>query len=137
MKKRFFLFFTLFMVWGLISGQEGPKLKFSEGITDLGIIFTDELEVIKMEIPFSNTGDKPLVLTNARGCCGTRIIEWTREPINPGEEGKITIQFRPAPRPHRISRTVSVLSNDSSGQAVFRIRGEVKERSSTNPPGIR
>ncbi len=118
----------------MLLAQEGPKLEFSEKITDLGTLYTDELEVIKMEIPFSNTGEKPLVLTNARGCCGTRIINWTREPINPGEEGKITIQFRPAPRPHRISRTVSVLSNDPGGQAVFRIRGEVKERSSTHFP---
>ncbi len=109
--------------------KEHATLKFEKEAEQLGTIYTDELEPVEMEIEFTNQGKEPLVISHVRGCCGTRIKDWTKKPIMEGETGTIKIEFRLAPRPHNIRRTVSVVSNDPDGMKVFRIRGEVAERS--------
>jgi len=128
MKKVSFLFCILVLSTTMLFGQAaGPKFEFVEESIDLGTYYTDNLDVIKLEIEFENKGDQPLTVSSVRGCCGTRITGWTREPIKPGEKGTITAEFRPAPRAHSISRTVTAMSNDPSGQKIFRIRGKVED----------
>ncbi len=130
-RKLFVVFVVLGISVSLAGAQEskGAILQFTEDAKDLGTLYTDKLEPVKMEIEFTNDGDEPLVISHVRGCCGTRIKDWTREPVLPGEKGVVNIEFRLAPRAHRISRTVSVMSNDPAGMRVFRIRGEVAEPS--------
>ncbi len=107
-----------------------PKFEFQEkeNRIDLGTIYTDESEEINLEVEFKNTGTEPLVVSHVRACCGTRIKDWTKEPVNPGETGTIEVHFRLAPRPHNINRTVLTMSNDPGGQKVLRIRGRVAHR---------
>ena len=107
--------------------KKGAKLSYTKEVEDLGKIYVQDLEPMKMEIEFTNEGDEPLIVSTVRGCCGTRITGYPRQPVLPGEKGVVTIEFRLAPRAHNISRTVSVMSNDPSGMKVFRIRGEVVE----------
>lgn len=119
----------IFMQFGL-SAQEkkGAKLEYVSEKTDLGTLYVDELEPVKMEIEFTNEGDEPLVVSSVRGCCGTRITDYTKKPILPNEKGFVKLEFRLAPRAHKISRRVSVMSNDPDGLKVYSIVGEVAER---------
>lgn len=131
MKKVSFLFSILVLSATMLFGQTtGPKFEYVENSVELGTLHTDNLELLKLEIEFTNTGDQPLVVTSVRGCCGTRITGWTREPVRPGEKGTIYAEFRPAPRVHTISRTITAMSNDQSGQKIIRIRGQVEEPAS-------
>lgn len=115
--------------------KKGASLKFEKEIELLDTLYVNELEPQSLEIEFENQGDEPLILSHVRGCCGTRIISWTKEPVMPGDKGKIEVEFRVAPRPHRISRTVSVVSNDAEGMKVFRIRGQVVDPEEEEPFG--
>lgn len=109
--------------------KKGPLLEFENSRHDYGTIYLDDMPDTKMAINFSNTGDEPLVLSNVRACCGTRVTQWPREPILPGDEGTINIEFRLAPRPQRISRTVTVTYNNTERPTqTFRITGQVVER---------
>jgi hypothetical protein len=131
LKKRISLIaFILVVGSALFAGdKKGPQFKWDEDQYDYGTIYLDDMPETKMDIKFSNTGDAPLVLSNVRACCGTRVTEWPREPILPGEEGTIKIEFRLAQRPHRISRTVIATSNvEGNNNHIFRIRGEVAHR---------
>lgn len=111
------------------SEHQGPQLTFATEGHDCGTIFFDEVNVKTIEIEFSNTGDSPLVISNVRACCGTRVTEWTREPLLPGENGKISVSFRIPNRPHAISRVVTVESNSAGGaRNRFRIKGRVIQR---------
>ena len=122
----------LMLIFGMslfADDKKGPEFKWELDIYDYGTIYLDDMPETKLDIKFSNTGDEPLVLTNVRACCGTRVREWPREPIMPGEEGTIKIEFRLAPRPHRISRPVIATSNmDGNSSHIFRIRGQVTQR---------
>jgi hypothetical protein len=106
---------------------QGPSLEFVKEKEDLGVIKVSELDTYNKEIEFVNKGDQALIISQVRGCCGTRIVDWPKEPINPGEKGIIKIQFRLNPRAHAVSRVVTVMSNEPGGQKVFRIVGEVVE----------
>ncbi len=114
----------------LIAAEEGgPVLTFEIPAYDYGTVYTDDLPETKLAIIFENTGDEPLVLTNVRACCGTRVTHWPEEPVMPGLKDTINIEFRLVPRPHRIRRSVTASSNCSeSNSKTFRITGEVVQR---------
>ena len=118
---------------GLAKASDGPKFEYKNenNRIDVGTIYIGDDNEIHLEIEFENTGDQPLVVSHVRACCGTRVLDWTKEPVKPGESGFIKIHFRLAPRPHNISRTVIAMSNDPDGQKVLRIRGRVEERDKT------
>lgn len=132
MKKRIIgLLSLLFFVGSAIasSGSEGPVLAFDEDGINYGTVYVDEMPETKHDIVFTNTGNQPLVLSNVRACCGTRVTGWPRDPVMPGEKGTISIEFRLAQRPQNISRTVTVTSNNTgSPTQIFRITGTVIER---------
>lgn len=132
MNKRllFICSFLLASFIGFASNRsDGPELKFDKQQHDYGTVYVDEMPETKMSIEFTNSGDQPLLLSNVRACCGTRVTQWPREPINPGEKGVVNIEFILAPRPQRISRTVTVSSNSTTNPtAIFRITGEIVER---------
>ncbi len=139
MRKGFSFFSLLFIGLFIISvtnsgnsvmASGNPKFEYQEeeNRIDLGTIYIDEMGEINLEIEFKNTGTEPLIVSHVRACCGTRVRDWTKEPVNPGETGIIEVHFRLAPRPHNISRTVLAMSNDPGGQKVLRIRGRVAER---------
>ncbi len=130
MKNVVILFLVMILGAGVALSQEkkGPQLKWEKDRLDFGTVYLDDLPETKVDIKFSNDGDAPLLLSQVRACCGTRVNNWPREPILPGEEGIIEVEFRLAQRPHRISRTVTVTSNAESATSIFRIIGEAVER---------
>ena len=130
MKKL--VFFISLMVLGipLLTAQvAGPKFVYAKDVIDLGTLYTDNLDVTTLEIEFVNEGNQPLVVSQVRGCCGTRVTKWTTEPVNPQGKGSIQIEFRLAPRAQNISRTVTATSNDPEVNKVIRIIGKVEEGS--------
>ncbi len=130
MKNIVILFIMMFVGASIAASQEkdGPQLEWEMERYDFGTVYLDDPPETKLDIKFTNEGNEPLVLSNVRACCGTRVHSWPREPILPGEEGTVTIEFRLAPRAHRISRTVTVTSNADPNTSIFRIVGVVKER---------
>lgn len=127
MKKVAFFFCILVLSTTMLFGQNGPKFEYLKPAVDLGTLHAANLDMIKLEIEFENKGDQPLIVSSVRGCCGTRIVSWTREPVLPGKKGKIEAHFRPAARAHMINRTITAISNDQSGQKVIKITGKVVE----------
>ncbi len=123
------LMFSFTLNAGNDDEKSGPLLKFASKNHDYGKVYVDAMPDTRLNIPFSNQGDEPLIISSVRGCCGTRVTKWPKEPILPGEEGTISIQFNLAARPQRISKTVTVTYNNESDPVVrYRIVGEVVER---------
>jgi len=130
MKNVLIVFLFILLGAGYATSQEkkGPQLKWELERHDFGTVYLDDLPETKLEIKFTNDGTEPLILSQVRACCGTRVHSWPREPIMPGKEGIINVEFRIAPTPQRISRTVTVTSNAEPNTSIFRIVGEVTNR---------
>lgn len=105
--------------------SNGPVLEFLDDQLDVGTLPVSSLRPFEEQIKFANRGDQPLILSNVRGCCGTRITQWPQVPIMPGETSHIEVHFRLASRPHAVRRTVTVTSNATNPTQVHRIVGQV------------
>jgi hypothetical protein len=81
-----------------------------------------------------NEGMAPLVLSNVRASCGCTTPNWTREPIEPGQTGTITVTYNPNGRPGRFQKTVTITSNATEPTKRVTIKGEVipKQAKPTN-----
>lgn len=109
----------------------GPELSFDNERQNYGSFPVDSMpdgNWFYLDIPFTNTGSAPLLVTSVRACCGTHVQNYPQEPISPGESGTIKVRFRLHPRPQNISRSVTVQSNCSKRQTqVFRITGKITQ----------
>ncbi len=130
--KKAILTSTLMVLFSFIlisQENKGPVFTWEKPVHDFGKVYTDDLPETKLAIAFKNTGNAPLVLTNVRACCGTRVTHWPKEPVMPGVSDTIRVEFHLMPRPHRISRVVTASSNCSeNGTSIFRMTGEVVQR---------
>jgi len=130
MKKLFFSF--AFLVAAMVTAnaqntavQAGAKIEFSKVTHDYGNIKYDGEPYCTFE--FKNTGDQPLIISNAKGSCGCTVPEWPKEPIAPGAKGSIRVKYD-TKRPGPINKSVTINSNavnEEGGISVLRIKGEV------------
>lgn len=131
MKKLFTfsgLFLAIFMFFSSAQDKEGPVIGFDREVHEYGKILVDSIPDGKVKFTIYNEGTQPLVLTNVRACCGTRVNGYTEQPIAPSDSGYVEVEFRIVSRPHRIGRTVTIQSNAANRQtAILRITGEVVE----------
>lgn len=147
--KKFLSFILLLSGSFLLSAQQptdeelkgkGPFIRFDPTEINLGQIQSDEVtdKTGELEVEFYNDGIEPLIVNHVAGCCGTRIDDWTKQPIAPGEKGTIKLWFRVNPSPNRISRTLTIRSNAVNGTIKkVAILGEVVMPANSNQIDLR
>lgn len=127
MKK---IFLGLSMVFICMTLMAQPVLKLSDAEHDFGK-FKEEDGRQKFDFIVTNTGNQPLVIQNIIASCGCTKPEWTRSPIPPNGEGKITAIYDPANRPGQFNKTLTVYTNSKPQVSVLVIKGEVVPREKT------
>lgn len=88
-----------------------PKttIEFTETNHKFGTI--KEGEVVKHSFHFKNTGTNPLVINKAVASCGCTVPSYPKEPIPPGGEGDITVEFNSESREGHQQKNVMIYSN--------------------------
>lgn len=72
-------------------------------------------EIVNITFRCKNTGNKSLYLYDVHPGCGCTVADYTKEPITPGKEGKITARFdTKKSHPGEVHKTVAVSSNNSN-----------------------
>lgn len=104
-------------------GQD-PVITFTKTEHDFGKINEADGRVTTV-FEFKNEGMTPLVLSNVRASCGCTTPKWTREPIEPGEIGQITVTYNPNGRPGPFQKTITITSNATEATKRLYIKGEV------------
>ena len=134
--KRFI--YTLCMVIFSVAmyGQQ-PVITLDKTSHDFGKINEADGRVTTV-FTIKNEGMSPLVLSNVRASCGCTTPNWTREPIEPGQTGTITVTYNPNGRPGRFQKTVTITSNATEPTKRVTIKGEVipKQAKPTNKYNI-
>ena len=106
-----------------VDPENAAEFSFEEESFDFGTI--DEGVVAKYDFVFTNTGKSPLIITNAKGSCGCTVPEWPREPIAPGETGKIHVEFNSSGRPGNQTKQVTLSANTIPNNKILRITSQV------------
>ena len=118
-----------------IATPAGPttEIEFEELEYDFGTII--EGEKVSQVFTFTNTGDTPLILVDAKGSCGCTVPQWPREPIMPGETASITVEFNSKGKKGKRRQMVTITANTQPPQTFLALTGEVDPRSDDDLAG--
>lgn len=98
------------------------SFKWDESVHDFGKI--KKGVPVTATFTFTNVGNEPIVINNAKASCGCTVPEFSKEPVAPGAKGKVTATFNAA-NPGFFDKEVTVLSNASAVDVKLKIKGEV------------
>lgn len=122
MKKIFFL--GAFVVGGIVA-LSAQEIEISESTVDLGNVKYASKAITTVQI--KNTGDKPLIISDAKANCGCTVPEWPKDPIAPGKSAPMTVEYKTTTHPGAFNKTVTLSSNAvTEGRKIFRIKGVVE-----------
>ena len=76
-----------------------------------------------------NTGNQPVVIYNVVSTCGCTDVEWTKEPIRPGQSGKISVTYSNDEGAYPFDKTLTTYLSDNKRPVLFKIRGASIEAS--------
>ncbi len=103
----------------------GPaaSISFDKIEHDFGTI--KEGEVVEYTYTFTNTGEVPLVIQEARPSCGCTAPDWTKTPIPVGGKGFVKASFDSKNKPNVQNKTITVVANTKPQQTVLRFKAMV------------
>ena len=81
--------------------------------------------VVEYSFRFKNTGQNPLVITDAVGSCGCTVAEKPEQPVLPGDIGYMKVKFNSDKRVGEARKTVTVISNASPAFPELILKGKV------------
>lgn len=103
----------------------GPTTTMSFAETEFNFGTVLEGEKVSHTYSFTNTGNEPLILSNAQGSCGCTVPKWPREPIAPGASADIVVEFNSKGKRGTRNQKVTITANTNPPQTFIYLKGEV------------
>lgn len=131
--KRISFIFALALAFSFtLAAQNAPKMTFEDTTVDYGTIEQngEPFRVFK----FTNTGNAPLVITNAKGSCGCTVPTYPKEPIAPGATSEIKVRYDTS-RVGPFTKRITINTNEGEEPVVLTIKGTV-EAAPEAPAGV-
>jgi hypothetical protein len=100
-----------------------PEFTFNETTFDFGTLNAGDK--VEHEFIFKNTGSSDLLISQANGSCGCTVPEYPKDPVKPGEEGKIKVTFNSEGQAGQVAKTITILANTIPATKVLTISAEV------------
>jgi hypothetical protein len=107
-----------------VFGAKAQNLEFEELVHDFGTL-QEELGSVTHAFKFTNTGDKPVVVSNVQASCGCTTPGWTKEPVQPGETGEVLATYRTSAGPFDKTLTVKATGLPN---VILHIKGNVTKK---------
>ncbi len=104
----------------------GPTttIEFEETTYDFGTI--KQGEKASHVFKFRNTGNEPLIISNAKATCGCTVPHWPKDPIAPGETGEIEVVFNSKGKSNKQNKKVTITANTNPPQSFVYLTGFVE-----------
>lgn len=85
-------------------------------------------QVVQYSFRFKNVGQNPLLISKVDASCGCTVPSHPKEPIAPGNEGEIVVQFNSTNRIGHQMKAVTVHSNARQESIPLEFDADVLER---------
>lgn len=108
------------------AAKQVPVMSFEKAEHDFGTIEqgTPQETVFK----FTNTGDGPLIITDATSSCGCTVPTYPKNtPVAPGETGEMVVKFNGSGQ-NQVTKTITVKANTAKGSEILRIKAFVNPK---------
>ncbi|MEM1259697.1 MAG: DUF1573 domain-containing protein [Bacteroidota bacterium] len=100
-----------------------PVMAFEKQEHDFGTIVQGTPQ--ETVFTFTNTGDAPLIITDAKSSCGCTVPQYPKNtPIAPGDTGELVVKFNGSGK-NQVTKTVTVTANTEKGSELLRIKAFV------------
>mgnify|MGYP000026475282 CR=1 FL=1 len=103
-----------------------PAFTFKETAWDFGTI--TEGERVEHTFKFKNSGNADLVISSAKASCGCTIPSPPKEPIAPGEESEIKVEFNSAGKSDMVTKDITILANTNPVKTMLQIKVFVEKK---------
>ena len=103
--------------------------KWIDSLYDFGTVTKGEK--VEMKFRVKNTGNKPLIISEARPGCGCTVADYTKEAIPPGGQGEVTgVYDSNRGVIGTVHKSIFVSTNTKGNtQHILIFSGQVKEKS--------
>lgn len=124
MMKRLFTIFAIAL--SVATGAMAQAvIKFEKTTHDFGKFRESQKQ--QVEFTFTNTGDKSLVIQQAFSSCGCTVAKFTKDPIEPGQKGSVTVTYNGKGKfPGHFKKPITVRSNAANSMARIYIEGNME-----------
>ncbi|WP_396638469.1 DUF1573 domain-containing protein [Maribacter sp. R77961] len=102
-----------------------PVMTFEKAEHDFGTI--EQGTPQETAFKFTNTGNAPLIITDAKSTCGCTVPNPPKDPIAPGESGELLVKFNGAGQ-NQITKNITVTANTEKGSELLRIKAFVNPK---------
>lgn len=123
------LTFNATIVQSLSTPADGKsaKLVLEKNRIDFGDV--EEGKVVESKINFKNSGNGVLEIIDVKTSCGCTAALLSSKKLNPGEDGSIKIELDTANREGKLTRTVTLYSNDpSQANQIITLSANIEKR---------
>ena len=101
------------------------EIEFDITEFDFGTI--DQGTAVEHVFKFTNTGEAPLVIVNAKSTCGCTVPSYPKTPIAPGDSAEMLVKFNGSGK-NQVSKTVTITSNTLQGTETISIKAFVNPK---------
>ena len=94
-------------------------------IHDFGTIKENDGSV-STTFTLTNNTNEAVTLINVGTSCGCTAPNWSKEPIEPGKTGEVTVTFNPKGRIGTFNKTITIITTGNPERIVVYIKGTVE-----------
>jgi Protein of unknown function (DUF1573) len=104
--------------------SDGPNIVFEKDT------FSFEMMAVGTSVQhtfrFKNEGNAPLVISHVQPSCGCTVLkDWPQQPLAPGSDGQITIEFNATGSEGSVDKTILVATNAEPKDKILHIQGKI------------
>jgi hypothetical protein len=89
-------------------------------------LLVKEGEKVKHASKFKNVGENPLMISDALASCGCTVPSFSKEPVLPGNDGEILVEFNTKGRKGKNHKSVIIVSNANQEKVSISFDAEVE-----------
>ncbi len=109
---------------GKAAAMPKTKMEFYETKHDFGDV--KEGDKVRHTYKFKNTGTNPLLISKVTVGCGCTSPSFSKEPVAPGGEGEVTLEFNSSGKPGHQEKNAIIHSNAEIDKMSIGFTAEVK-----------
>lgn len=101
-----------------------PVIHFEKTTHDFGELM--EGERVSYIFKFTNKGKEDLIISDVSTSCGCTVASFPKDPLKPGEEGKLEVVFDSKGERGYQSKSITVLTNSQPNKSILFVQAVVK-----------
>jgi len=111
-----------------IGNENSAQANFKFEAEEFNFGTIEQGESVTHEFKFVNTGNEPLIISNAEGSCGCTVPIFPKEPIMKNQSATIKVTFNSTGKFGIQDKTVTLTSNAKQNPMIIHIKGTVEKQ---------